>query len=94
MESREPRSNIGYICSDCVKDKYPRAGTYTPDEIRSASHIKANFNGEHMWITVDKITDQGVNGTVDNDPERPGSPPCGAEVFIALGKIEDLYSGE
>lgn len=87
----EPRSNIRYVCSDCSKELYPRAGTFTPDEVRASSHIKANFDGEHMWLKVVKITDQGVLATVDNQPERPGSPPYGAEVFIPFSKIEDRW---
>lgn len=86
----EPRSNIEYFCSDCIKEKYPRAGTFTPDEVKASSHVKANFDGEHMWLVVGKVTDQGVVGTVDNDPTRSGSPPYGTEVFIAFGKIEDI----
>ncbi len=87
---REPDSNIVYTCSDCSKEMYPRAGTFTADEVRASSHIKANFDSEHMWVKIVKVTDQGVNGTVDNDPVRPGSPPCGAEVFIVFSKIEDI----
>ena len=86
------RDNIVYVCSDCIKGLYPRAGTFTPDEVRSSSHIKANFDGEHMWIEVVTVTEQGVRGTVANDPERSGSPPYDAEVFIAFGKIEDIGS--
>ena len=89
---REPKDNLVYFCSDCSKKMYPRAGTFTPDEVRSSTHIKANFNTEHMWIKVVTVTEQGVKGTVDNDPERLGSPPYGAEVFIAFGKIEDIGS--
>lgn len=88
----EPRDNIVYVCSDCIKGMYPRAGTFTPDEVRASSHIKANFDGEHMWIEVVTVTEQGVKGTVANDPERSGSPPYDAEVFIAFGKIEDIGS--
>ena len=86
----EPRSNIEYTCSDCSKEKYPRAGAFTLGEVRASSHVKANFEGEHMWLKVGKVTDQGVVATVANDPERPESPPYGAEVFIAFGKIEDI----
>ena len=88
--SKEPRSNIGYTCSDCIKKIYPRAGSFTPDEVRAASHVKANFDGEHMWLEVGVVTDQGVNGRVANDPERPESPPYDAEVFIVFSKIEDV----
>jgi len=90
MNNMEPRSNIRYTCSECIREMYPRAGSFTPDEVRAASHVKANFDGEHMWVEVDKVTDQGVNGTVANDPERPESPPYDAEVFIVFSKIEDV----
>ena len=43
-----------------------------------------------MWLEVGKVTDQGVNGTVANEPERPESPPYDAEVFIVFSKIEDV----
>lgn len=90
MRNKENPDNIVYACSDCSKAMYPRAGTFTPDEIRAATHIKANFEGEHMWITVTNVTDQGVNGTVDNEPVRPRSPKYGAKVFIVFSKIEDI----
>lgn len=86
----EPRDNIAYVCSDCIKELYPRAGTFTPDELRFANHIKANFDKEHMWIEIVNVTDEGVSGTVANEPERPKSPPYGAKVFIVFSKIEDI----
>jgi hypothetical protein len=43
-----------------------------------------------MWLEVGVVTDQGVNARVANDPERPGSPPYDAEVFIVFSKIEDV----
>jgi hypothetical protein len=91
-ESREPRSNIRYVCSDCIKEMYPRAGTFTPDEVLASSHIKANFDKEHMWLAIVKVTDKGVRATVDNDPVQPRSPPYGAEVFVVFSKIEDIGS--
>jgi len=86
----EPRSNIGYICSDCIPERFPRAGLFPPDEVKRATHVKVNFDGEHMWIKIDKVTKAGVSGTVANDPTRFNSPPFEAEVFIAFGKIEEL----
>ncbi len=77
-------------CGEHSKLMYPRAGTFTPDEVRDTEYIKANFGGEHMWIIVDSITELGVNGTVDNDPVKPESPPCGSKVFISFSKIEDI----
>ena len=88
--SREPESNLRYMCSDCVKDRYPRAGSFTPDEVKAATYVKANFGGEHMWLDRGEVTEQGVFGTVANDPSRPGSPPFGEKVFIAFGNIEEL----
>lgn len=94
MESREPRANIGYICDDCIPERFPRAGLFPPSEVKESTHVKANFGGEHMWIEIDKVSSlghgSGVRGTVANDPERPGSPPHGTEVFIPFDKIEDL----
>ena len=86
----EPRENIIYTCSDCSKTMYPRAGTFTLDEISHSNHVKANFGREHMWVKVDEITHLGVKGTVANQPERPSSPPYGAEVIIEFEHIEDI----
>jgi uncharacterized protein YegJ (DUF2314 family) len=88
---REPRNNIEYTCSDCLKKMYPRAGTFTPEEVLASTYVKANFDREHMWVEIVKVTDQGVVGTVANMPERPNSPPYGAKVFITFGNIEDIY---
>ncbi len=86
----EPRSNIGYICDDCIPERFPRAGLFPPSEVKEATHVKANFGGEHMWIEIDKVTSLGVRGTVANEPTRFNSPPFEAGVFIAFGKIEEL----
>jgi len=40
---REPESNLRYMCSDCRKEMYPRAGSFTSDEVKAAS------KGELWW---------------------------------------------
>jgi len=77
--------------TDPSKLLYPKKGTFTKKDLVGKTHVKKNFNGEHMWVAIDSIQDIGIFGTVDNVPEWEGSPEYGQNVFVLWSEIEDVY---
>lgn len=82
--------NIRTICPECLAQTYVRKGTFTAKEIAEATHAKANFHGEHMWIKITERNDKGVVGTVTNIPAMSDSPKFGTQVNLTFLQIEDL----
>lgn len=90
----EPSDNIEVICSKCLREKYPYKGTFTAEALRGATHVKAAFGAEHMWVKVRAVTSEYVVGTVDNIPILSDSPRYGEEVEVPIGEVEDaLFEG-
>jgi len=85
----EPSSNIREICDECVGKAYPKKGKFTKSDIEKAKYVKKEFNREHMWVKIVEVTELGIRGIVNNDPEREGSPKNGTAVFVTFAEIED-----
>jgi len=90
MKNPEPEENIITLCKECRKRLYPNAGNWKKPDMKFASHVKKNFNGEHMWVKIVSIHDDGVIGTVDNIPVTEGSPTLGTMVCVPYEEIEDV----
>jgi len=62
-------NNIVPICKDCVKEKFPYKGTYTPDDIKQGDFVKLCFEDkEHIWVLVKAVEKKGIRGVLDNIP--------------------------
>ena len=62
----EPRRNIGYICDDCIPERFPRAGLFPPNEVKKASHVDSDPLrpespplGTEVFIAFGKIEELG-----------------------------------
>ena len=82
--------NIEMVCPSCADEKYKMKGKFTDKDVRVGWFVKKLFeNTEHMWVKVTKITNQGLCGTLDNDPIIVDMV-CGDEVFVKWKDVEDI----
>jgi len=58
----EPKDNVVVTCGDCAEKIYPKKGTFTKNDLEGCTHVKKEFHGEHLWIKISEITDEGVKG--------------------------------
>lgn len=69
---------------------YPKKGSFKREDLEGKTHVKKEFYGEHIWIKIMKIRDDGVIGTIDNEPVFVETPSFGTEVFVKYEEIEDV----
>ncbi|MDH5375803.1 MAG: DUF2314 domain-containing protein [Candidatus Bathyarchaeota archaeon] len=85
------KDNAIMPCGDCSEKKYPKKGKFTREDLKDCSHVKKEFHGEHIWVRITEVLDDGVKGTIDNDPVFETTPDYGTEVFVKYSEIEDVY---
>lgn len=90
MSERESDDNILISCKDCSEKLYPNRGRWQKSDMKFATHVKKNFDGEHMWVKISCIQEDGIIGTVDNIPIKSESPILGTVVFVKYTEMEDV----
>jgi uncharacterized protein YegJ (DUF2314 family) len=86
----ESKDNITIVCSKCSDKFYPNKGHWTKTDMKYATLVKKNFNGEHMWIKIISVQNDGILGEVDNIPIFPDSPKLGQTVYVEYKEMEDI----
>lgn len=99
MSSRESASNFGFVC----KEHAPKPGKYQGQEpsLFVGKLVKLGFpakrsNGhetiEHMWVKVEKLQDDQLVGTLENDPFLECEYQYGDGVLFQVEEIEDVQT--
>lgn len=98
---KEPLSNIGMVCDEHA----PKPGKYLGQDPKTflGKICKLGFPGihpisgreslEHMWVSVDRITEKGeLQGRLKNDPIFLFDPPLehGDGIGFTVDEIEDV----
>jgi len=86
----ENPDNIITTCSNCAKQLYPNKGKWAKRDMKFCTHVKKDFNNEHMWVEITRVKKDGVEGTVVNIPIFENSPTFGTKVFVKYEEIEDV----
>lgn len=85
--------NVALICKDCATKKYPHKGKFTKEQLLHTTYVKKSFSGEHMWVKVTSVDEDGtVHGTVANVPVMQGRPAFGSQVDVKQAEVEETES--
>lgn len=86
----ENLDNIIITCSDCVKHLYPNKGRWARKDMKFCTHVKKNFNNEHLWVKITSVKKDRVEGTVANISILESSPTFGTKVSVRYKEIEEV----
>jgi tetratricopeptide (TPR) repeat protein len=85
-------SSMERFTKELFDKKHPNKGKFTRKDMQFCESVLTRFGrGEHMWVVITKITDEGIEGRVDNTPTKEGSPKYGEHVFVCYKEIEDVH---
>ena len=78
FKGKDPQTFLGR----CVKLAFPARNPETGREVQ-----------EHMWVIVTGLHEDGLQGTLDNDPVLICEYQHGDAVAFGVAEIEDVYAG-
>jgi hypothetical protein len=89
--------HVRIVCEDCLKDLYPKAGTFRLDNTdwKNSHYIKAPIKGnggdvEHVVFQIIEVNEKGVSASIDCDTIVEGVPPRDTIMHINFEAIEDV----
>jgi uncharacterized protein YegJ (DUF2314 family) len=93
--------NIIHVCRCCSKKwkndfqkKFDKYNLSVGDFVKKEFIDKNVLNHEHMWIKIQGITTNGINGILFNEPSSITNIKFGDKIFVKFEDIEAIERGK